>query len=996
MSIAIERLKKLVANFKREEAIYIRASSRYNEESCRIEFIDKFFTAFGWDVGNEAGLSANTKEVVVEKTVENGKIPDYTFTLKGVSKFFVEAKKPSVDILNNKETAFQARKYGWNAKHGFVVLTNFRDLVIFDTTIPPVPGQDARVARIAAFHYDEFVEKSDQISGYISKDAVYSGAFDDMIRKLAKNPRPNKISVDEHFLKKINDWRLMLSQRLYKSQKTYSDLQSLSLVVQRFINRMVFVRICEDRQLPLYENLTQTIASRMKLKHKLTKLFKECDKRYNSGLFSDKDLVLDLDDEIIAGMVEDLYFPKSIYDFSIIGPYILGQIYELFLTQKLRAVNGNLELATKDEYEDRSVVSTPQEIVRYMVSLSMGELCENLSPEQLMKLRIADISCGSGIFLQEAFQFVVDCATRWYEQNVPTHLEEGPHGEKRLPFNDRKKILTSCFFGVDIDESAVSCARFSLLLKLLEGESCDSIREYKPALPDLMANIQHGNSLVEAISGRLPIDVRAQIMPFKWNQINGGKKFDVILGNPPYVATEDLHRLVHAREFSYYKKHYSSAYKQFDKYYLFIERGLNLLAPNGSLCLIVQNKFTKVGSGVKLSKLLAENGVVKRLDNLHDEQLFGSDKTTYSAILHCKNHRQEKFIYSEDVAARLLAGENVVAVEYDESMLSIHPWRLTVNARLRDIMARLDVVGAPLSQYAEIFNGIQTSAERPDPIYWFDEGEILSASEQEICIHKFGHNFKIEKAILKPYFKPTDVDEKGSNSYTHIETKKRIIFPYDEQGKLIPETSMKRLFPGAYAYLCFNYKRLCPRTLSADGEGRDVPGATANTWYQYGRTQSLTSFIDTPKLIVGVLSRDPMFVYDDKDLFIASGGTAGYCAIAQKDGSPYSLEYIQAWMSHPLTEELLKISASDFEGGFHARGTMVLKKVPFIAIDLGIPRWKRLHDDVVNKSRKVYVLSEQLASCLSSRQKTLLSREKDNLIKQIQDDIAVVYDSVLD
>ena len=121
MSIAIERLKKLVVNFKREEEIYIRASSHYNEESCRLEFIDKFFTAFGWDVGNEAGLSANTKEVVVEKTVENGKIPDYTFTLKGVSKFFVEAKKPSVDILNNKETAFQARKYGWNAKHGSMI-----------------------------------------------------------------------------------------------------------------------------------------------------------------------------------------------------------------------------------------------------------------------------------------------------------------------------------------------------------------------------------------------------------------------------------------------------------------------------------------------------------------------------------------------------------------------------------------------------------------------------------------------------------------------------------------------------------------------------------------------------------------------------------------------------------------------------------------------------------------------------------------------------------
>ena len=442
MSVEIEKIEKLVANFKRQEATYIQASSCYNEESCRLEFIDKLFVAFGWDVGNEAGLSANTKEVVVEKAVENGKIPDYTFTLKGVSKFFVEAKKPSVDILSNKDTAFQARKYGWNAKHGFVVLTNFRDIVIFDTTIPPDPGQDARVARIAAFHYDEFVTKADQISEYISKDAVYSGAFDDLIRKLAKNPRPNKISVDEHFLKKINEWRLMLSQRLYKSRKCYSDLQSLSLVVQRFINRMVFVRICEDRQLPLYENLIQTVASKTKLRRKLTKLFKECDKRYNSGLFSDKDLVLDLDDKIIAGMVEDLYFPKCIYDFSIIGPYILGQIYELFLTQKLRIVKGKLELATKEEYEDRSVVSTPQEVVRYMVSLSMGELCKNLSPEHLTRLRIADISCGSGIFLQEAFQFIVDCTTRWYELNAPTHLEAGARGEKRLPFNDRKRIIS--------------------------------------------------------------------------------------------------------------------------------------------------------------------------------------------------------------------------------------------------------------------------------------------------------------------------------------------------------------------------------------------------------------------------------------------------------------------------------------------------------------------------------------------------------------------------
>lgn len=100
-------------------------------------------------------------------------------------------------------------------------------------------------------------------------------------------------------------------------------------------------------------------------------------------------------------------------------------------------------------------------------------------------------------------------------------------------------------------------------------------------------------------------------------------------------------------------------------------------------------------------------------------------------------------------------------------------------------------------------------------------------------------------------------------------------------------------------------------------------------------------------------------------------------------------------MSHPLTEKLLKISASDFEGGFHARGTRVLKKVPFVAIDLTAPQWKKLHDDIVNRSHEVYALSAQLSGCVSPRQRTQLLREKKELIKEIREAITLVYDSVL-
>lgn len=220
----------------------------------------------------------------------------------------------------------------------------------------------------------------------------------------------------------------------------------------------------------------------------------------------------------------------------------------------------------------------------------------------------------------------------------------------------------------------------------------------------------------------------------------------------------------------------------------------------------------------------------------------------------------------------------------------------------------------PLKNHAEIFNGIQTSAERPIPIYWFAENEIYAKDETTVTLERDGQRFIVEKAIIKPYFKPTLKSEKGLNSYALLKTDKQIIFPYDMNGQLIPKSIMISNYPGAYAYLSHYYDRLVPKIVSASGI-RDVPNATADTWYQYGRTQALTSFINTPKLIVGILSKEPMYAYDEKDMLIASGGTAGYCAVSSKIGSPYALEYIQAWLANPYTEKYIRIAGSDLKVG---------------------------------------------------------------------------------
>lgn len=181
-----------------------------------------------------------------------------------------------------------------------------------------------------------------------------------------------------------------------------------------------------------------------------------------------------------------------------------------------------------------------------------------------------------------------------------------------------------------------------------------------------------------------------------------------------------------------------------------------------------------------------------------------------------------------------------------------------------------------------------------------------------------------------------------------------------------------------------------PKCLNG-GVGRDVPDATSETWYKYGRTQALTAFVNTPKLIVRVLSKEPMYAYDIENMLIASGGTAGYCAISAKKESKYALEYIQAWLAHPYTEKIFQIQGSDFENGFTARGTFLLRKLPFAELDFSDDKQKKLYEDVVLKTRKVYDLNHQMELHSDKASKDILEKEKNRYIIEVQKLIERVY-----
>ena len=134
-----------------------------------------------------------------------------------------------------------------------------------------------------------------------------------------------------------------------------------------------------------------------------------------------------------------------------------------------------------------------------------------------------------------------------------------------------------------------------------------------------------------------------------------------------------------------------------------------------------------------------------------------------------------------------------------------------------------------------------------------------------------------------------------------------------------------------------------------------------------------------------------MYAMDTNNMLIASGGTAGYCAVSKKDGSPYALEYIQAWLSNPITERILEIVGSDFEGGFTARGTFVLSTLPFVELDFAVEKQKAIHDRVVAASREIYEINDTLSGRPAKRIANLLQRQKETLISEIQGLIDRVY-----
>jgi type I restriction-modification system DNA methylase subunit len=596
-------------------------------------------------------------------------------------------------------------------------------------------------------------------------------------------------------------------------------------------------------------------------------------------------------------------------------------------------------------------------------------------------MKIADIACGSGAFLLEAYQLLNDILIDYYIQHDTTKLVQVGENSYRLKYAEKKQLLTNCIYGVDKDFNAAEACKFGLLLKLLEDEDSASLMNEHPILPDLAKNVFFGNSLLS--SNDIKAEDANEINPYDF----GTLRFDAIIGNPPYLTTEGM-KNVTPKELPLYKEKYASAYKQFDKYIVFIERATSLLKENGLLGYIVPLKFMKVEAGQELRRLISTDKTLEAITSFGACMVFPG-KSNYTCLLILKKAEHNTFRYNEvsNLKKWRLADKNILPTDTKNySELSEGTWPLFPEY-LRDAYNAIVSNSTPLLEITgedNIFNGIQTSANK---VYIF---QPKSERNGVYTFVKDRKEWKVEKEVTRPYFQTSSGDD-NLNTYHTFKPNACVIFPYrkNDAGKLemIPLSDIKKDYPKLYKYL------IAHKTI-LNAKSRDIKPepTTPNEWHRFGRHQSLDACNLPEKIIVGVLSTGDKYAVDSCSTFVSSGGTAGYCMIALPEDSQYSIYYIQAILNSKYVQWITSLMGEIFRGGFIARGTKVLKQLPVRKIDFENAEEKQVHDNIAGKQKQLIELGDKIdAMHGNKRQLTILQRQFDIAKQELADMIMNLY-----
>ena len=736
--------------------------------------------------------------------------------------------------------------------------------------------------------------------------------------------------VGRELYEKYHAYRQMLVDHLRRPPHEKS-LDNSIRIAQRLLDRIIFVAFCEDRELLPAHCLKRAYELKRPFSREpnprwrnYRDLFENINggnpesdiSPYDGGLFEHTPGIDDLD---LADAWTAFFHEISLYDFHHeVNVEVLGHLFEQSITdlETLRAAPPALgEAAAKSlgKRKREGIYYTPQPITRYIVEQTVGVVLNErfdalarrhrVDPEAepsektladwlkfqqarlevLRGLCVCDMACGSGAFLIQAFNFLEDT---YLEVVDALNLRKGKD-LAALREQVRGWILRDNLFGVDKSEEAVEITRLALWLRTAERG--------KP-LTNLSENIRCGNSLVDDPK----VDSGAFDWTAKFPRVFAEGGFDCIISNPPYVKLQNFRRSDPALAPYLAERYRSAKTGNFDMYLAFIERGLELLRPEGRLGFIAPSVwlFNEYGEGLR--GLVAEGRTLERFIDFKSHQVF-ADATTYTALQFFSRRRHDAILAADAGDGRL---DTLIFYPVPYHDLGTGAWPLLESGDQK-ILEKMRSKSVTLGDATEqIFQGLITSADTVYHLRRIAPGRYWSLA--------LNAEVELEDEIMKPLVSGEDV-----GPFLARVGEEFLLFPYlvtSDECRLLTAKEMAKQYKRAWKYL---------RSLEKLLRGREHDKMDHDEWYGYVYPKNLDKQ-KRPKIAVPRLLLHLRAVADREGRLYLDNVDVGGVLVSAK----WNLDYVTGILNSRACDFAWRLTAKPFRGEYRSANKQFIAPLP--------------------------------------------------------------------
>jgi len=638
------------------------------------------------------------------------------------------------------------------------------------------------------------------------------------------------------------------------------------------LNKLLFIRICEDKGL-LEKNISNGGIEELRVilrkrfdKDIINKELLELSFKSAKGLYSHfyETGILDwfrTGDGELNELLNRVLWILNQFDFTHVDRDILGNLYEKYLPSGERKRLGEFY--------------TPTEIIDYILTSVGYTYSHDIETKDLL-----DPACGSGGFLVRASRRLISRYLMKFGKTDKKELRDPKNWKQivsRLSPDEAKIILEAIqehIYGLDINPFACHIAEMNLLFQIID--LYQKAKEKYPAYKLKRFRIYQTNSLEKPAQKQI-WDYSYPAFLEEQEEIDSikDKKFDFVVGNPPYVRVQHLAEIDKKK----YAEIYKTAEKNYDIYVLFFESGLQWLKKRARLGFICSNRFTTVNYGERLREYILLNSVIEEFVDFKDTGVF-KDALNYPSIIILRKFQSKDYFVKvcnfkkkdENIAERDLTYmikrdireiksiKDHVQNEYYETFavpintlsnkgfyfISYHKQKLL--ERIKETKLRLKDISATKKETSALFEGSSTGYKDVYVVRFVKKSGFYSIVKCPIN----GKEYKIENDLIKTYIEDAG---KWTPAYKNFV----LIFPYQkshDKYQIIEESELKNKFS-----LCWQYFSDHKNIL------KDRKSLNNSNWYAYSAPRSLENYGIVKLLIQGFSIYSSVSIDESGDIF---------------------------------------------------------------------------------------------------------------------------------